>query len=321
MRFFKKNLGLLKYIAVRLFWGLVIVFAASFITFSLIHLAPGDPVAQMLGYRITPELYAETRAFLGLDQPIHIQYAIYMSKFLRFDFGRSILTGQVISDMIIARLPATLTLGIAGLLLSIAIAIPIGVYSALKPNKEVDTLTRTGSLFMLSMPPFWWALLLIFVFSLSLGLLPIQGRGTPPDIQHLILPAITLASAQAAITARLTRASMLEELNKDYIRTARAKGLSERTVIFKHALRNALPTVLIDIGHRAAVAVIGGAVAIEVVFAWPGMGRLMFQSLIDRDYLVIQPLLFIMALVTVISNIIFDLLIAYLDPRIRKGMM
>jgi len=235
MSFLEKYRGLLRYLAIRLFWGIVIIFAASFITFSLIHLAPGDPVLEMLGYQITPELYAQTKAYLGLDNPIHIQYAEYMSSIIRFDFGESIISGQDISHMILARLPATLTLGISSLLLSVAISIPIGVIAAVKPNSKIDALTRTGSLLTLSMPSFWWSLILVFVFSLSLGLLPAQGRGMPPDIQHLILPSIALATAQAGVTARLTRACMLEELSKDYITTARAKGLSERTVIYKHA--------------------------------------------------------------------------------------
>ena len=223
--------------------------------------------------------------------------------------------------MILTRLPATLTLGIAAVILTVVVAIPLGVLTALKANSFFDNFSRITSLGVLSLPNFWWALLLVYVFSIALKVLPVQGMGMPPDIAHLILPTIALASAQIAVTSRLVRAVMLEELTKDYIRTARAKGLSERTVMFKHALRNALPTIITDIGHRAVMTIVGGAVIIEVVFSWPGMGRLMITSFLDLDYPLIQITILIMAVVAVVSNIIWDVAAAMLDPRIRKGMM
>jgi peptide/nickel transport system permease protein len=275
----------------------------------------------MLGVNYTPELYAQWSAYYGLDQPIPVQFVNFIAKAIRFDFGTSLTTGRVISEMILTRIPVTLTLGIAAVLLTVIVAIPIGVYTALKADSFFDNLSRIASLGVLSLPNFWWALLLVYIFAIILRLLPVQGLGMPPDIQHLILPTVALASAQIAITSRLVRAVMLEELTKDYIRTARAKGLSERTVMFKHALRNALPSIITDIGHRSVMTIIGGAVIIEVVFSLPGMGRLMIQSILDLDYPLIQVTILILAVVAVLSNIIWDVAAAWLDPRIRKGMM
>ncbi|MHA1236765.1 MAG: ABC transporter permease [Candidatus Hodarchaeales archaeon] len=320
-KFLSNNRGMIEYIGKRLLIGIVVVLAASFLAFSLIHLAPGDPITEMLGVYYTPDLYAQWRAYYGLDQPIPVQFFNFLARAIQFDFGTSFTTGEEISTMILTRLPNTLSLGIAAVFLTLVVGIPLGVYTALKANTFFDNLSRITSLGVLSLPNFWWALLLVYVFSITFRLLPVQGMGMPPDIQHLILPSVALASAQIAVTSRLVRATMLEELTKDYIRTARAKGLSERTVMFKHALRNALPIIITDIGHRAVMTLIGGAVIIEVVFAWPGMGRLMIQSFLDLDYPLIQITILIMAVVAVISNIIWDVVAASLDPRIRKGMM
>jgi len=312
---------MIAYILKRILFGIIVILAASFITFSLIHLAPGDPITEMLGVYYTPELHAEWTAYYGLDQPIIVQYLKFLSRAITFDFGTSFTTGEEISTMILTRLPATLILGVSAVALTVVVGIPIGVYTARKANSIFDNFSRITSITMLSLPNFWWALLLVYVFSITLALLPVQGMGNPPDIQHLILPMVALATAQIALTSRLVRAVMLEELTKDYIRTARAKGLSENTVMYKHAFRNALPTILTDIGHRAVMTIIGGAVIIEVVFSWPGMGRLMIQSYLDLDYPVIQATILIMAFVAVFSNILWDLAAALLDPRIRKGMM
>jgi len=320
-KFLSDHRAIITYIIKRLLIGVLVVLAASFITFSLIHLAPGDPITEMLGIYHTPELYNQWRVYYGLDQPIPVQYFNFISRTIQFDFGTSFTTGEEISKMILTRLPITLTLGIAAVLLTVVVAIPVGVYTALNANSFIDNLSRIISLGILSLPNFWWALLLVFIFSITLRLLPVQGLGIPPDIQHLILPTVALASAQIAITSRLVRAVMLEELTKDYIRTARAKGLSERTVMFKHALRNAIPSIITDIGHRAVMTIIGGAVIIEVVFSLPGMGRLMIQSILDLDYPLIQVTILILAVVAVLSNIIWDVAAALLDPRIRKGMM
>jgi len=319
--FLSDNRAIITYIIKRLLIGVLVVLFASLITFSLIHLAPGDPITEMLGVNYTPELYAQWRAYYGLDLPIPVQYVNFISRAITLDFGTSLTTGELISKMILTRLPATLTLGIAAVILTVVVAIPLGVLTALKANSFFDNFSRITSLGVLSLPNFWWALLLVYVFSIGLKLLPVQGMGMPPDIAHLILPTIALASAQIAVTSRLVRAVMLEELTKDYIRTARAKGLSERTVMFKHALRNALPTIITDIGHRAVMTIVGGAVIIEVVFSWPGMGRLMITSFLDLDYPLIQITILIMAVVAVLSNIIWDVAAAMLDPRIRKGMM
>ncbi len=297
------------------------VLVVSFISFILLHLSPGDPVLNMLGYSVSPEVYAQTRAILGLDQPLHIQYFDFISKFIRFDFGRSIFSGKLVSDMILERLPATLTLGISGMLLTVVIGIPLGIYTAIRENSKIDIVSRIASLTAISMPGYWVGLLLVFIFSLTLGLFPVQGRGIPPDIQHLILPTVALSLGSIAITSRLTRSCMLEELGKDYVRTARAKGLSERTVLYKHVLKNAIPTVLFNLGQQAALTVVGGSLIIEVIFAWPGIGRLMFQSMMSKDFPVIQVILVMMSIIGVTFNIFFDLLAAFIDPRIRKGMM
>jgi peptide/nickel transport system permease protein len=253
------------------------------------------------------------RTEFGLDQPVYIQYFNWLGNVLRGDFGYSFRTDRPVLDEILTRLPATLQLALAGMLVALVIAIPVGIISATRQYSAVDNLSMFGALLGVSMPNFWLGLLLIMFFSVHLGWLPVFGRG---GIEHLILPAITLGTGMAAITTRLMRSSMLEVLRQDYIRTARAKGLSEKVVICKHALKNALIPVVTVVGLQFGF-LLEGAVIVEVIFAWPGIGRLLVDSIFARDFPVIQGCILFIAVMFVFVNLLVDSSYTYLDPKIR----
>ncbi|MBT9139741.1 MAG: Dipeptide transport system permease protein DppB [Dehalococcoidia bacterium] len=290
-----------------------IILGVTIVVFSIMHLAPGDPTAIMLGDRATLQDVVELRDRLGLDDPIPIQYLRWLSRVVRGDFGRSIHTRQPVLDMILQRLPATAELTFTALILSWLIALPVGIFSAVKRNSIADHASMAGALFGVSMPVFWQGLMMILLFSFILGWTPISGRG---NINHLILPAITLGTSGAALLARLTRSSMLETIRQDYITTARSKGLVERIVIVKHALKNALIPVVTIMALQLPV-LFGGAVITETVFAWPGMGRLMIASIFNHDFPVVQGIVLIIAILVILANLLADILYTFLDPRIR----
>jgi len=292
-----------------------IVLGVTIVVFSILHLAPGDPTTIMLGEHATPEAIAALRERLGLDDPIPVQYFRWLSGVVRGDLGRSIYTRQPVMEMIWQRLPATLELTFTAMLLALLIAIPVGIISATKQYSTFDHAGMLGALFGISMPSFWQGLMMIYIFSFVLGWTPISGRGT---ISHLILPAIVLGTGQAALIARLTRSSMLEVIRQDYVRTARAKGLAERLVISKHALKNALIPVVTIVALQLPV-LFGGAVITETVFAWPGMGRLIVESIFVRDFPVVQAVVLITAMIVVLSNLLADILYTFLDPRVKYG--
>lgn len=281
--------------------------------FSILHLTPGCPTTIILGDHATPTAIAELRDRLGLDDPIYIQYFRWLSRIIRGDFGRSIHTRQRVVEMVLQRAPATVELTLTGMIISLLIGIPIGIISATKQYSIIDHSGMVGALFGVSMPVFWQGLMMILIFSFILGWTPISGRGT---ISHLILPAITLGTSQAALIARLTRSSMLEVIRQDYVRTARAKGLMEKIVIIKHALKNALMPVVTIVALQLPV-LFGGAVITETVFAWPGMGRLIVTSIFVRDFPVVQAAVLIIAILVVLCNLLADILYIFLDPRIR----
>jgi len=305
-----------RYIAIRLLHSVVTIFGVSVVVFLLLHLIPGDPVQMMLGEYIDKETYMMIYKKLGLDQPIHIQYFMFLSRVLHGDLGESYISGARVLEMMIERIPATLELGIAGMIIAIAIAVPAGIISATKQYSIFDYFSMTASLIGVSIPSFWQGIALMLLFSLTLGWLPSSGIGTPPDIKHLILPAITLGTGMAASTARLVRSSMLEVLSQDYITTARAKGLREIVVIHKHALKNALIPVVTNLGNQIGH-LIGGAVVVETVFAWPGVGRLVYTSITNRDFPVIQGCILLVATSVVFVNLLVDISYAYLNPKIR----
>ncbi|MCD5425500.1 MAG: ABC transporter permease [Methanosarcinaceae archaeon] len=308
---------MLKYILKRIFYMICVLLGVTILTFSLLHLVPGDP-AEMIaieryGEEVTADVIEHVRIELGLDKPLHIQYLRWLGNVLQGDLGYSSRTDRPVFDEIKMRFPATLELAIAGMFVSLIISIPIGIISAIKQYSAIDNASMFIALIGVSMPNFWLGLLLILFFSVHLGALPVFGRG---GIEHLILPAITLGTGMAAITARLMRSSMLEVLTQDYIRTARAKGLSEKIVIGKHALKNALIPVITIIGLQFA-ALLDGVVIIEVIFAWPGIGRLLVDSVFARDIPVIQAGVLFSAILITAANLLVDISYAYLDPKIR----
>lgn len=310
-----------QYILRRFLWAIPVLLGASFLVFWSIRWVPGDPAIAIAGELATPELVEKVRAELGLDQPLPVQYAIYLGRMIRGDMGTSVRSGLPVFDEIRIRLPRTLQLTFFSLLFAALIGIPIGVLSATRANTWIDALSMIFALLGVSMPIFWLGLMLIVFFALTLPswlglnqpILPPTGAGT---WQHLVMPTIALAANSMAIQARMTRASMLEVLRSDYIRTARAKGVPEFSVVYNHGLRNALIPIVTVIGLQFGT-LLGGAVLTETVFAWPGIGRLLVDSISYRDYPMIQGTVLVITVGFVLVNILVDVLYAYLDPRIR----
>ncbi len=308
---------MLAYLLNRLAQLVPVLVGCSLLVFIALQLLPGDAAQLFLGERdFTQEDYQAMREYLGLDEPLYVQYAKYAKNVLRGDFGRSVRTHELVLPAILERLPASLTLAAASLCVALVIGIPVGILSAAKPYSRLDQGSMIGALLGVSIPNFWLALMLILVFSLYLDWLPASGRGTPPDLKHIVLPAIVLGSAYAATICRLTRSCMLEVLNNDFVRTARAKGLLEFLVINKHAFRNALIPVVTEIGI-SIVGLIEGSTVIEVVFAWPGIARMAYQAALYRDFPMLQGCVLIVAGLFVVINLAVDALYYYLDPRIQ----
>lgn len=303
------------YLLRRLALILPVVLGVATFVFLIIHLVPGDPVELMLGETAQQADKAELRKELGLDQPLIEQYAAFLGRALRGNLGRSLHYGQSVASLIAARLPATLELALASMLVAVIIALPAGILSATRPNSWADNAAMVGALLGVSMPNFWLGPLLIIVFSLKLGWLPIVGREGPA---HLVLPAVTLGTALAAILTRMTRSTLLEVIQDNYIVTARAKGLSERRVIWKHALTNALIPVLTVMGLQFG-ALLSGSIIVETIFSWPGVGRLTIQAILARDYPLVQGCILVIALGYVLASLLVDCLYACVDPRIRYG--
>jgi peptide/nickel transport system permease protein len=284
------------------------------VVFLLIHLVPGDPIVQMLGEGAPASDVAATRHDYGLDLPLSQQYVRYWKGVLHGDLGPSIRYGEGVSRLIGQRYPYTLQLTLASLAVAILISIPAGVRSAQRRGHWDDKLLSVVSLFGLSFPNFALGPILILFFAIKLGWLPVSGTGT---LAHLVLPAITMGAAMAAILTRMVRTSMLEELGQDYIRTARAKGLSERAVVYRHALRNAMLPVLTVIGLQFG-ALLAGAIVTETIFSWPGIGRLTIQAIGNRDYYLVQGCILAIGLTYVVANFLTDLLYSVANPRIRE---
>jgi len=308
---------MLSYLLNRLAQLVPVLVGCSLLVFLALQFLPGDAAQVFLGERdFTQEDYQAMREYLGLDEPLYVQYAKYAKNVLRGDFGRSVRTHELVLPAILERLPASLTLAAASLFVALVIGIPVGVLSAVKPYSRLDQGSMIGALLGVSIPNFWLALMLILVFSLYLDWLPASGRGTPPDLKHIVLPAIVLGSAYAATICRLTRSCMLEVLNYDFVRTARAKGLLEFLVINKHAFRNALIPVVTEVGI-SIVGLIEGSTVIEVVFAWPGIARMAYQAALYRDFPMLQGCVLMVAALFVVVNLAVDALYYYLDPRIK----
>ena len=304
---------MLRYLVRRLLLTIPVLLGVATLVFSLIHLVPGDPAQAMLGDGASPQDIAELRVTLGLDRPLLDQYVTFLGQAATGDLGNSFRTGQPVTAMIIERLPATAELAIAAMVVAILIAIPLGVIAAVWRGTVVDYGAMTFALAGVSIPNFWLGPLLAIVFAVELGWLPVSGRGT---VAHLVLPAVSLGLALAAILARMTRASLLDELRELYVRAARARGVSRAAAIAGHALRNSMVPLLTIVALQFG-AVLTGAVITETIFAWPGIGRLLIQSIGFRDYPMVQGCILLIAATYVTVNLVTDLMYGVLDPRIR----
>ena len=305
---------MLTFLVRRLLLTIPVLLGVLFVVMLTMDLIPGDPVALMLGDGATKENIARFREHLGLDRPLPVRYVQYLGRVVTGDLGRSIQQNRPVVDELADAWPATLQLATAGLFLAVLMGVSTGIVSAVWPNSVFDAFSRLSSLFGLSMPVFWTGLVLIVVFAFWLPWLPVGGIGSPA---HLVLPAVTLALPSIAMIARMTRSSVLEVLREDYVRTARAKGVRERLVVVKHALRNAAIPILTLVGLQAGQ-LMGGAVLTETVFAWPGLGRLMVKAIFARDYILLQGAVLLFAMAFVVINLIVDLSYGALDPRVSR---
>jgi len=320
---------------------LPVLLGVSLLVFGFVHMIPGDPAVTMLGERATPEKVAAIKQRLGLDRPMYVQYLIYIGRVVRGDLGVSIVRGDPVLPDLLRRFPATVELATASILLAILVGVPVGIACAVWRKSLLDSLSRVGALTGVSMPIFWLGLMLAWVFGVELKWLPTGGRldsGTSFEpwtnfvimdallkgdwaalrdaLRHLVLPAVALATIPLAVVARMTRASMLEVLSRDYIRTAEAKGLRLATVVLRHALRNALLPVLTVIGLQVG-SLLAGAILTETIFSWPGIGRWVYESIESRDYAIVQGATLFIAAIVVAVNLLTDLLYAAVDPRIK----
>ncbi|WP_036199564.1 ABC transporter permease [Meiothermus ruber] len=329
------------YTARRLLGIIPVLFGISLLVFLFLHLIPGDPAVVMLGERAEPERIAALREKLGLERPPWEQYLFFVGNLLQGDLGTSIFNQLTVKEQLARRWPATFELAIAATLFAVIIGIPFGILAAIRKNSLIDNLATSFSLLGVSLPVFWLGLLLVYLFAVNLQWLPAGGRlsidvdalfkpitgfyvldalfqpQTFWDVaKHLILPAITLGTIPLAILTRITRSAMLEVLSQDYVRTARAKGLSERVVIWRHAFKNALLPVVTIIGLQFGT-LLGGAILTETIFSWPGIGSWIYEGILNRDYPVVQGGVIFVALVFVVVNLVVDLSYALLDPRIQ----
>ncbi len=315
-----------RYLAQRLAGAIPTLLGVSILTFAFIRLIPGDAIAARLGTStaLTPEQLASLRAYFGIDQPLPVQFWTWLTSLLHGDAGYSIRTGRPVLVEIAQRLPATLELAFAAAVIAIAVGVPLGLLSALKPRSRLDVVARIGGLVALSLPSFWLGTLIIVFFSLYLRWLPNTGgyveftQDPLANLGLILFPAITLGLGLAAATMRMTRSAMLDVLGADYVRTATAKGLGPRVVIRRHVLKNGLIVVVTLLGIQVGQ-LLGGAVVVEEVFSVPGVGRMLLTAIVQRDYALVQGAVLGIAILFVAVNIAVDLLYGYLDPRIRLG--
>lgn len=312
-----------QYILRRLLLMFPVAFLVSVIVFTLLHLSPGDPVLVYAGEERDPEVIEQLRREYGLDQPLPVQYVNWLSHAVRGDLGRSLRTRQPVLEAIGERVPKTLELGAAALLISIAVSLVVGTVAALRRNSPVDLLATGFTIAGVSLPNFYLGIILILVFGLVARIFPPGGYSDftedPVDnLKHLVLPAITLATASTAVNLRQVRSSLLDVLSQDYMRTARAKGLGERVIVIRHAMKNSLIPVVTIFGLQIG-AIVDGAIITETIFFWPGVGRLAVDSLAGRDYPVVQAIVLMSALSFMLTTLAVDILYAWLDPRISYG--
>ena len=311
---------MIHYILRRLLQTVPVLFGVSLLVFAIMHVVPGDPVRLIAGPDAPESVIARVRAELGLERPLYVQYVSFLSRALHGDLGRSLRSRSPVAGEILSRFPATLELTTVSMVMAVLVGIPLGLIAAVRRSSWVDYLAMGTSLATLSMPIFWVAIVAIWLFSLHLGWLPVSGRGGPvwhwEGLRHVLLPAATLATTSVAIISRLTRSGMLDVLGREYVTTARAKGVPPSSVVGKHALANALIPVVTVVGLQYGF-LLGGAVVTETIFAWPGVGRLAITAILQRDYPVVQGCVLLVAVVFVLVNLLVDLLYGWLDPRIR----
>ncbi|MEJ7762570.1 MAG: ABC transporter permease, partial [Thermomicrobiales bacterium] len=313
-----------QYILRRLIHSVFIIWGCATLVFILIRLIPGDPVIQMLGPEYSPEAAAALNRKLGLDQPMYIQYVKWFGSVLRGDLGGSISSGESVIGAIKSGLPKTLSLTLVSFLIATVIAVPAGILAALKRNTPVDYAVSVIAFIGVSMPSFWFGIILILLFAVQLGWFPAIGYASLTEdgvwawFSHLLLPSLAIGAGYAAILMRFIRAGLLEVLGSDYIRTARAKGLAERRVLIRHALRNSLIPVVTIAGIQLAL-LLSGAVVIEIVFSIRGLGRILVGAIFDKDYPIVQGAILLVAVIFVLANLVVDIIYTFLDPRIHYG--
>jgi peptide/nickel transport system permease protein len=312
---------LLRFLVKRLLHTVVVLFGVLVVVFALLQLVPGDPVRVALGTRFTQESYDALREASGLDRPLLVQFFAYVGNALTGNLGVSFRSGEPVTLILLDRLPATVSLGLAGITIALLIAFPLGTWAALRRGSAADGGIRAVSQFGVSIPDFWLGLMLIIVFSTVLGLLPPSGYVPFTEdpwgwLRRVILPGLAVGVVSGSIMTRYVRAAVLDVAGSNYVRTARSKGLPRRTVIGRHVMRNALVPILTVAGVQAAT-MLGGLIVIEVVFAWPGLGRLVFDAVAARDYPVVQGTVLLIALIFLLINLLVDILYAVVDPRIR----
>jgi peptide/nickel transport system permease protein len=304
-----------RYLVQRLTAAAITIWVATIAVTLLIHAVPGDPVRIMYAkFQATPEQIEAIRSNLGLDQPIWIQYGMYMGRLLQGDLGRSIVGDQPVLDILLTRFPPTLMLAATSLVIAMVLGLSLGFLAAYRRGTAVDVGAMAVAVLGVSIPHFWLGLMLLFFFALKLGWLPVAGS----DLRSLVLPALTLGIANAAVLARLTRSAMIDIFDQDFVRTAWAKGLPKTVVLYRHALRAGLVPIVSMMGMQFAY-MMGGAIVVENVFAWNGVGRLAIEAVFARDYPLIQGFILFFATVVVLVSVVIDVLYALLDPRIRYG--
>jgi peptide/nickel transport system permease protein len=312
---------IVRFLARRLLYSAVVLFGVLVLVFALIHLVPGDPVRIALGTRYSPEADGALRSASGLDRPLHEQFFSYLGSALTGNLGVSFRNGDPVTATLLDRLPATVSLAAVAIVIALMIALPAGIFAALREGRPADALIRIASQFGVSVPDFWMGILLIAVFATTLGWLPTSGYQPFLEhpvgwLRHVILPGFTVGLVAAAIMTRYIRSAVLEVATMGYVRTARSKGLSPSIVTVRHILRNALIPVLTITGIQLAT-ILGGVIVVEVVFAWPGLGRLVYTAVAARDYPLIQGAVLLIAVLFLLINLIVDVLYAVVDPRIR----
>lgn len=312
---------MLRYLLRRAGQALVVLVGAAILVFMLLQIVPGDPVRSAMGTRFDPDVYVELRAASGLDRPLHEQLIRYLSHAAVGDFGISFRNRQPVFDIIVERLPATISLGVAALIVALLISFPLGILSAIRRGSLIDHVARVGSQIGISIPDFWLGILLILLFTTTLGLLPPSGYVPLTEdplewLRHVIMPALTVGLISGSIMTRFIRSATLESNSQDYARTARAKGLSEPLVLRDHVVRNAMVPIVTVAGIQLA-SLLAGVIVVEVIFAWPGLGRLTYDAVLARDYTVVQGAVLLVAAIFLAANLVVDLLYAIIDPRIR----